>query len=138
MDKTRRKFSAPDPQQRKENLRVFLYALVGLVITIASFILHHHFRDFVFTTVLICVTDIVYTYWNTRMFLRWLKKNSEKNVVIPLFMLAYWALLFASICAFNGIILKGPFLFTFFLYPIFLMPAFIIEILLAGLILEYM
>lgn len=117
---------------RKENLKIALYAIVGLAITILSFVLFHHFGDLVFVTVLLCIGDVAYAYWNALQFCKWLKNRGEKHFIVPWVLLMYWVTVFAVVCAFNFIVLEGPFSYTFFLYPFFLMPAFVIEILLLG------
>lgn len=125
-------------RQRKENLEIFLYAMVGLVITVGSFLLFHFFQDYLVVTILVCSADVVYTYFNALIFFRSKDWKTGKYLFIPLLMVVYWTVLFGAICAINGLVLKGPFSYDFFLYPTFLMPSFVIEILLAGLVLEYM
>lgn len=140
MDDTRQFESAKErkKRQRKDDLIIFAYAVVGLIITIVSFLLFHFFQNDIVLTVLVCVVDVVYTYFNALIFFKSKDWKYEKYIFIPLLMLVYWTLLFAAVCAINGMVLKGPFSYNFFLYPIFLMPSFVIEILAVGLILEYM
>ena len=122
-------------RKRKENLRIFLYGLIGLVITVSSFVLHHYFGGFAMITVLICMADIVYTYHNVRMFLRSLKRKIEQPIMIVFFMFVYWLLMFCLISVGTGVA-KVPFSERNLVYPIFLMPAFEIEILLLGVIMS--
>lgn len=68
MTNLRKKFSRSDLQKRKENLRIFLYAMAGLLISIASFVLYHYFRHFVAVTVLLCIADVFYAFYHARIF----------------------------------------------------------------------
>lgn len=129
MDKTRRKFSAPDPQQRKENLRIFLYAMAGLLISIASFVLHHYFGHFVAVTVLLCIADLFYAFYHARIFFAARDWRWEKHLVTLMMLICYWAVVFMILCAGNALTLKVPFSYAFFVYPVFLMPSFVIVIL---------
>lgn len=138
MNNYRQKLAEAELRRRRDNLRIFLYAVVGLLISVASFVLHHYFGQMIAVTVLICIADVIYAFLNARIFLTSRNWRGVKYLFILLMMIVYWALLFGVVCVFNALVLKGPFSYHFYLYPVFLMPAFVIEILLVGLILEYL
>lgn len=124
-------------KQHKENLKILLYATVGLLISSASFWLHFHFGKMAFVTAVICIADVAYAFWHARIFF---SKNWkwEKHIVTSLILICYWALVFGLVCAVNALTLKVPFSYAFFLYPVFLMPSFVIVFVVVCLVLTYM
>jgi len=64
--------------------------------------------------------------------------NGARQFIIPLFMVDYWAGVFAVVAIFNAAALHGEFSNDFFIYPILLMPAFVIEALVLGLVMSGM
>ena len=121
-------------RERKKTLEILLYVLIGLVISVGSFVLFHFLKRFVIVTVLICVVDVVYAYIHARIFFKSKDWHGIRHIFIPLMMIIYWGIVFAVICGFNAMALEGAFSRAFLLYPIFLMPSFVLEIILVGLI----
>ena len=134
-DETRAEtFADQKKKNRKENLEVFIYALIGLAISVGSFLLFHYFGKFRFVTGLICLCDTIYTYFHVCIFFRSKDWRWAKRIFIPWLMVIYWALVLVVICIFSAALLNSEFTYKFLLYPIFLMPSFILEIILIGFI----
>lgn len=124
---------AEQPETKKDTCTLILFSVVGLVITVGSFILYHICPNPI-VTVLICLADLVYAYFNARIFFKSKDWNGTRQIFIPLMMIFYWVIVFGILCIGNALLLKGEFFTQLLLYPIFLMPSFVLEILLVGLI----
>lgn len=123
-------------KKRKEFLINLAFALGGAGISVGSFFLFHFFPTMHFLTVVVCIVDIAYAYLNARLFFKGKDWNGARQFIIPLLLIAYWAVIFAVICIFGVAFLKNEFTGSFFIYPIFLMPAFVIEIIVLCLVAE--
>ncbi len=120
-------------QRRKEaakNQFVFvLFSLIGALVSVGSFVLYHYFSAYVFLTVLICVADIVYAYFDARLFLKSRDWQGVRGVVFTFFLIIYYGIVFglvALVCS-NG--LNIPVSQEYLLYTLFLTPAFVVVIL---------
>ena len=122
-----------ETKNKKENLQLIIFPIVGAVISVLSFFLYHYCGH-VLVTIMLCIADIVYAYFNARLFFQSKDWNGARQIFIPLMMLVYWAIIFAVICIGNAMLLNGEFLNKFFLYPIFLMPSFVLVIFLLALV----
>ena len=108
-------------------------ALVGVFVAAGSFWLYKNFKAFPIVTVLICVIDVIYAYFNAKLFLKSRDWHGVRGILIFLFLLIYWAVIFTlvAICASAS---ERGFFNDVFLYPIFLMPSFVVVIVVLGLI----
>ena len=79
---------------------------------------------------MLCIADIVYAYFNARLFLKSKDWNGARQIFIPIMLLVYWTIIFALISIGNAVVSEGEFSNHFFLYPIFLMPSFVLVLLL--------
>ena len=110
-------------ESKKDGWLIVLFSAIGSVIAALSFLLFYKASN-TFATVGICILDVVYSYFNFRLFVKSKDWNGARHVFILLLMIAYWTLLFSVICIGNAILFDGVFSSHFFLYPIFLMPTF--------------
>ena len=124
---------ASSTSTKKEGLLIFLFSVIGVAIAVFSFLLFHH-TDSILLTVGICALDVIYSYWNARLFFKSKHWNGLRLILIPLMMIAYWSIIFGVVCFGNAILFDGVFSNRMFLYPVFLMPAFVFECLLLCLI----
>ena len=122
-----------EPKNKKDNLLMIIFPIIGVLITVLNFIIFHYF-DYLVITITLCVADIIYAYFNARLFLKSKDWNGARRFFIPLMLLAYWAIIFTIICVGNAMMFEGSFSNAFFLYPIFLMPSFVVVVLLIALI----
>ena len=79
---------------------------------------------------MLCIADIVYAYFNARLFFKSKDWNGARQIFIPIMLMVYWTIIFAIISIGNAVVLEGEFSNHFFLYPIFLMPSFVLVLLL--------
>ena len=122
-----------EAKNKKDTLVIIIFSIVGAVISFLSFFLYHY-CEYALVTIMLCIADIVYAYFNARLFFQSKDWNGARQIFIPLMMLVYWAIIFAVICIGNAMLLNGEFLNQFFLYPIFLMPSFVLVIFLLALV----
>ena len=122
-----------EAETKKDKLKIIIFSIIGAVISVLSFFLYHH-CGYALVTVTLCIADIVYAYFNAKLFFESKDWNGARQIFIPLMMLVYWAIIFAVICIGNAMLLNGEFLNQFFLYPIFLMPSFVLVIFLLALV----
>ena len=118
-----------EAKNKKDTLVIIIFSIVGAVISFLSFFLYHY-CEYALVTIMLCIADIVYAYFNARLFFQSKDWNGARQIFIPLMMLVYWAIIFAVICIGNAMLLNGEFLNQFFLYPIFLMPSFVLVLIL--------
>ena len=118
-----------ETKNKKENLQLIIFSIVGAVISVLSFFLYHYCGH-VLVTIMLCMADIVYAYFNARLFLKSKDWNGARQIFIPIMLLVYWSIIFALISIGNAEVLEGEFSNHFFLYPIFLMPSFVLVLLL--------
>ncbi len=123
-------------KKQKEFLINLAFALGGAGISVGSFFLFHFFPTKHFLTVVVCIADIAYAYLNARLFFKGKDWNGARQILIPLLLIVYWAVIFAVVSIFGVAFLKNEFTGSFFIYPIFLMPAFVIEIIVLCLVVE--
>ena len=120
-------------EQRKEQLLIIVFSIIGVGISVLSFFLYHYCSH-ILVKIALCIADIVYAYFHARLFFKSKDWNGARQIFIPLMMLVYWAVIFAVIIIGNALMLEGEFSNHFFLYPIFLMPSFVLMILLLAFI----
>ena len=120
-------------EERKEQLLIIVFAIVGAVISVLSFFLYHY-CEYALVTIMLCIADIVYAYFNARLFFKSKDWNGARQIFIPIMLLVYWTIVFAVIIIGNAVVLEGEFSNHFFLYPIFLMPSFFLVLLLLALL----
>ena len=118
-----------EAKNKKDTLLVIIFSIVGAVISVLSFFLYHY-CEYDLVTIMLCIADIVYAYFNARLFLKSKDWNGSRQIFIPIMLLVYWSIIFALIVIGNAVVLKGEFSNHFFLYPIFLMPSFVLVLLL--------
>ena len=116
----------------KEILIEILFALIGVGISVASFMLYNLFSSSVLVTVLICFSDVLYAYFH---FSRLDFETAYDKTWFIKAATIYWAVLFVIITVFYCLFLKNSFFVSLLLYPIFLMPSFMIVVLIFMLIL---
>ena len=116
-------------EQRKEQLLIIAFSIIGVGVSVLSFFLYHYCSH-ILVKIAVCIADIVYAYFNARLFFKSKDWNGARQFFIPLMMLVYWSVIFAVITIGNAVMLEGAFSNHFLLYPIFLMPAFVMVILL--------
>jgi hypothetical protein len=114
---------------KKDTLLIIIFSIVGAVISVLSFFLYHYY-EYALVTIMLCIADIVYAYFNARLFLKSKDWNGARQIFIPIMILVYWSIIFAIISIGNAVVLEGEFSNHFFLYPIFLMPSFVLVLLL--------
>ena len=114
---------------KKDTLLIIIFSIVGAVISVLSFFLYHY-CEYVLVTIMLCIADIVYAYFNARLFLKSKDWNGARQIFIPIMLLVYWTIIFAIISIGNAVVSEGEFSNHFFLYPIFLMPSFVLVLLL--------
>ena len=116
-------------------VKMVVVAVIGGLVAAGSFLLYFKLKEFAVVTVLICVIDVVYAYFNAKMFLTSQDWKGVRGILIFLFLLFYYTVVFAflAICASRS---DRGFINEVFLYPIFLMPSFVIVIILLLLILS--
>ena len=119
----------------REQIKIVVVSLLGALIAAGSFRLYFKFGSFSAITVLICIIDVIYAYFNARLFLTSREWQGVRGIMVFLFLLVYWAVIFAVV-AIGASGSERGFFYDLFLYPIFLMPAFVIVIILLGLILQ--
>lgn len=117
-----------DAKEKKELLVKIVFAIVGGGISALSFFLYHSFSQ-AFLTILICILDVVYAYFNAKLFFKSKDWNGARQFIIPLLLLGYYGIVFAVVSIGNAFLVGGEFQNHFLLYPIFLMPAFVLTIL---------
>ena len=118
-----------EAKNKKDTLMIILFSIVGAVISVLSFFLYHYCEYFL-VTIMLCIADIVYAYFNARLFLKSKDWNGARQIFIPIMLLVYWTIIFALISIGNAVVSEGEFSNHFFLYPIFLMPSFVLVLLL--------
>ena len=118
-----------ETKNKKENLQLIIFSIVGAVISVLSFFLYHYCGH-VLVTIMLCIADIVYAYFNARLFFKSKDWNGARQIFIPIMLMVYWTIIFAIISIGNAVVLEGEFSNHFFLYPIFLMPSFVLVLLL--------
>ena len=115
----------------KEILIAGMFSLIGVGITVASFMLYNKFSYSTVTIFLICLLDVAYAYFH-------FKKSDLEDVFDKIRFLKcaviYWLILFVVISIFYCFIFKKEFSASLLLYPIFIMPSFMIVVLIFGLI----
>ena len=120
-----------EAKNKKDTLMIILFSIVGAVISVLSFFLYHY-CEYVLVTIMLCIADIVYAYFNARLFLKSKDWNDARQIFIPIMLLVYWTIIFALISIGNAVVSEGEFSNHFFLYPIFLMPSFVLLLLLVA------
>ena len=118
-----------ETKNKKENLQLIIFSIVGAVISVLSFFLYHYCGH-VLVTIMLCIADIVYAYFNARLFFKSKDWNGARQIFIPIMLLVYWSIIFALISIGNAVVSEGEFSNHFFLYPIFLMPSFVLVLIL--------
>ena len=118
---------------KKDTLLIIIFSIVGAVISVLSFFLYHY-CEYALVTIMLCIADIVYAYFNAKLFFESKDWNGARQIFIPLMMLVYWTAIFAVISIGNAVMLEGEFSNHFFLYPVFLMPSFVLVLLLLALV----
>ena len=118
-----------EAKNKKDTLLIIIFSIVGAVISVLSFFLYHY-CEYALVTIMLCIADIVYAYFNARLFLKSKDWNGARQIFIPIMLLAYWTIIFAIISIGNAVVSEGEFSNHFFLYPIFLMPSFVLVLLL--------
>ena len=118
-----------EAKNKKDTLLIIIFSIVGAVISVLSFFLYHY-CEYVLVTIMLCIADIVYAYFNARLFLKSKDWNGARQIFIPIMLLVYWTIIFAIISIGNAVVSEGEFSNHFFLYPIFLMPSFVLVLLL--------
>ena len=118
---------------RKDNLKIGIVSAMGVFLSVISFFIYHKINHFLVVTA-ICIVDLIFSYFNTKLFFESKDWDGARQIFIPLMMIIYWAAVFAVICIGNAVLFEGSFSKVFFLYPIFLMPGFVLEILVFALI----
>ena len=118
---------------KKDTLLIIIFSIVGAVISVLSFFLYHY-CEYALVMIMLCIADIVYAYFNAKLFFESKDWNGARQIFIPLMMLVYWTAIFAVISIGNAVILEGEFSNHFFLYPVFLMPSFVLVLLLLALV----
>ncbi|MBQ2987669.1 MAG: hypothetical protein IJD59_01030 [Clostridia bacterium] len=122
-----------EAKNKKDLWLIIIFSIVGGGISALSFFLYHYFEN-PLVTIMVCIADIVYAYFNAKFFLKSRDWNGVRQIFIPLMLLFYWVIIFAIICIGNALVLNGEFLNQFFIYPIFLMPSFVLVLLLFAVI----
>ena len=122
-----------EAETKKDNLQFIIFSIVGGVISALSFFLYHYCSH-ALVTIALCTADIVYAYFNARLFFKSKDWNGVRQIFIPLMMFVYWTAIFAVISIGNAVMLEGEFSNHFFLYPVFLMPSFVLVLLLLALV----
>ena len=122
-----------EAETKKDKLKIIIFSIIGAAISVLSFFLYHH-CGYALVTVMLCIADIVYAYFNAKLFFESKDWNGARQIFIPLMMLVYWMAIFAVISIGNAVMLEGEFSNHFFLYPIFLMPSFVLVLLLLALV----
>ena len=118
---------------KEDTLLIIIFSIVGTVISVLSFFLYHYCK-YALVTIMLCIADIVYAYFNASFFLKSKDWNDARQIFIPIILLAYWSIIFALIRIGNAVVSEGEFSNHFFLYPIFLMPSFVLVLLLLALV----
>ena len=118
---------------KKDTLLIIIFSIVGAVISVFSFFIYHC-CEYALVTIMICIVDVAYAYFNARLFLKSKDWNGARQIFIPIMLLVYWAIIFAVITIGNAVVLVGEFSNLLFLYPIFLMPSFVLVLLLFALV----
>ena len=118
---------------KKDTLLIIIFSIVGAGISVLSFFLYHY-CEYALVTIMLCIADIVYGYFNARLFFKSKDWNGARQILIPFMLLFYWTIIFAIISIGNAMVLEGEFSNHFFLYPIFLMPSFFLVLLLLALL----
>ncbi len=121
------------PSSRKDNLTIGIVSAMGLALSVISFLVYAKFNHFLVVT-LICIVDLIFSYFNAKLFFKSKDWDGARQLFIPLMMVVYWAVVFAIICIGNAVLFEGAFSNEFLLYPVFLMPGFVLEILVFALI----
>ena len=119
---------------KKDRLLIFIFSVIGVAVSVFSFLLFHS-ADNVLLTVGICVLDVVFSYFNARLFFKSKDWDGARQILITIMMIVYWVIFFGVVCIGNAVLFEGVFFNSLLLYPVFLMPAFVFEILLFSLIL---
>ena len=83
-----------ETKNKKENLQLIIFSIVGAVISVLSFFLYHYCGH-VLVTIMLCIADIVYAYFNARLFLKSKDWNGARQIFIPIMLLVYWTIIFA-------------------------------------------
>ena len=118
---------------RKDNLTIAIVSVIGMLLSVISFLIYKQINHFLVVTA-ICIVDLIFSYFNAKLFFESKDWDGARQLFIPLMMIVYWTAVFAVICIGNAVLFEGAFSNEFFLYPIFLMPGFVLEILVFALI----
>lgn len=119
---------------KNDRLLIFIFSVIGVAISVISFLLFYSTNN-ALITVGICVIDVIFSYFNARLFFKSKDWDGARQILIPIMMIVYWVIFLGIVCIGNAILFEGAFFNRLLLYPVFLMPAFVFEILLFGLIL---
>ena len=122
-----------EAKNKKDTLLIIIFSIVGAVISVLSFFLYHY-CEYALVTIMLCIADIVYAYFNARLFFKSKDWNGARQIFIPIMLLVYWSIIFALISIGNAVVSEGEFSNHFFLYPIFLMPSFVLVTFLLALV----
>ena len=118
---------------RKDNLTIAIISAIGMLLSVISFLIYKQINHFLVVTA-ICIADLIFSYFNAKLFFKSKDWDGARQLFIPLMMLVYWTAIFAVISIGNAVMLEGEFSNHFFLYPIFLMPSFVLVLLLLALV----
>ena len=89
-----------EAKNKKDTLLIIIFSIVGGGISALSFFLYCYFENSL-VTIMLCIADIVYAYFNARLFFKSKDWNGARQIFIPLMIPIYWALAFACACR-NG------------------------------------
>ena len=120
-------------EKKNDNLLIVLFSIVGVVVSVFSFLIYHNSKHFLVITG-VCIVDVIYAYFNASLFFKAKEWRGVRQILIPLMMIVYWCAVLAIVFIGGAVLVDGVFSNQFLLYPIFLMPAFVLEILIFALV----
>ena len=104
-----------EAKNKKDTLLIIIFSIVGAVISVLSFFLYHY-CEYALVTIMLCIADIVYAYFNARLFLKSKDWNGARQIFSPIMLLVYWTIIFAIISIGNAVVSEGEFSNHFFMY----------------------
>ena len=123
----------PNSTDRQEDRTIVIVSVIGLLLSVIS-CFGYYFINHFFAVMAICFVDLIFSYFNAKLFFQSKDWDGARQLFIPLMMIVYWTAVFAVICIGNAVLFEGAFSNEFFLYPIFLMPSFVLVLLLLALV----
>jgi len=131
-------------QNIKENKYEIIFSIVGLVLTIISFILHFKLKDYKIVIAFMMLLDLTFMFIQLKLFYidTFYKNNKiklkewEKTMYSITVVVIFYVIVTVFLLLMGLLYLELSFSFNYMIFPCYLAPSFILTIVLIGLISE--